>query len=75
MNMIWLRQARETFSTRIDQNYDPKARFENDHSKLQGQVHALRKFLPLEYREMWDNGGTGARNWLSDTVSGQSLCP
>lgn len=68
MNMIWLRQARETFKTQVDDEYNPKARFENNYSKLQGQIYSLCKFLPPEYHEMLDAGGTSARNWLSDTV-------
>ena len=67
MNMIWLRQARKTFRTQVDDDYNPKARFENEYSRLQGQIRDLRKFLPPEYCEMLD-GGTAARNFLSDTV-------
>lgn len=68
MNMIWLCQAQKTFKTQIDNEYNPKARFENNYSKLQDQIHSFHKFLPPEYCKMLDAGGTSAQNWLSDTV-------
>ena len=41
MNMIWLQQAQKTFRTQVEDDYNPKARFENDYSRLQGQIHDL----------------------------------
>ena len=72
MNMIWLQQAWKTFRTQVDDDYNPKARFENDYSRLQGQIHDFQKFLPPEYRKMLD-GGTAAWNFLSDMVRNGQL--
>lgn len=68
MEMLWLRQSRETFHTRLDTDFDPKTRFENDKSKVQGQRQDLQECLLPEYCEMLDKRGPG-RHWLSDTVS------
>lgn len=72
MEMLWLRSARKTFRTIIDDGYNPAMRFENDISKIQGQLRALRGCLPNEYWVMLNEDGP-AHNWVSDTVSAQIL--
>lgn len=72
MEMLWLQSARKTFRTIIDDGYNPAMRFENDISKIQGQLRALCGCLPNEYWVMLNEDGP-AHNWVSDMVSAQIL--
>jgi hypothetical protein len=69
MKLLWLRDDRTTFRTAINEQYDHLQRFENDASKIQGQLVDIMESLPPKYAVFL--GGDDA-TWLSQVVSAYS---
>lgn len=65
---IWLREPSETFKTKVDNDFDPCERFEDDRNKIQGQLLDLIDLLPEKY-----HGETLGSEWLIHTVRSSSF--
>lgn len=72
MHLFWLHQDKSTFRCQPNEQYNPLERFENENTKVQGQLADLLEFLPSQYGDM-----ILARDvtWLSKTVSRSRFDP
>lgn len=66
MHLFWLHNDKQTFRTRLDEQFDPMEHFENQTNKVQGQLIDLLDFLPSTYADMVRDGEV---SWLSKKVS------
>ncbi|KAF9034771.1 hypothetical protein BJ165DRAFT_1533821 [Panaeolus papilionaceus] len=45
IHCLWLHSGDELFDTKLDDDYEPAERFENDHNKVQGQLREVAELL------------------------------
>ena len=69
MHLFWLHQDKHTFRCKPNEQYDHLQRFENNDTKIQGQLADLLKFLPSTFTDMIHGDNVA---WLSKKVWGAS---
>jgi hypothetical protein len=67
MNLVWFRPTSGPFGCKVDEEYNPAQRFENDKSKLQGQLGDFADFLPKKFHDQY------SKEWFTQTVSATRL--
>ena len=64
MNLFWLKNHAKTFSTRVNDQYNPHERFDTADNRIQGQIIEIRAALPARFSD-----DIHESKWLKTTVS------